>query len=99
MSLWLQAVIEYLDDGDYKHVREKLLPMAPIVIPKIILEELEFGERFCQDVEKNRLFPIRFIWLLEANEQRLFGQSALSRSKYQPKRICWHGRVSSDEKK
>ena len=51
----------------------------PIPMPKIILEELEFGERFCQDIEENRLFPIRFIWLLEANEQRMFGQKALSR--------------------
>ena len=99
MSLWLQAVLEYLDEGDYKHVRENLLPISPIPIPKIILEELEFGERFCQDIEKNRLFPIRFIWLLEANEQRMFGQGTLSRSKYQPEKIMtvWE-RISNDEK-
>lgn len=87
MSLWLQAVMYSLEEGDYENFRVNLLPVAPIPIPGCMIKELEFAERCCRDIEKDRLFPIRFLWLLEANEQRLYGLSPLERSKYHPEKL------------
>lgn len=97
MSLWLQAVLEAIEYGDYKRLRQDILPMAPIPIPDCLLRELEFGERRCRDGEKNILFPIRFLWLLEANEQRLWGYLPLARSHYHPEKLLelW-ARASAD---
>jgi hypothetical protein len=72
MSLWLQSAINTLSDGDYQHFRQTLLPMSPIPILNCLLRELEYGERYCINVDTDRLFPIRFIWMLEAMEQRNF---------------------------
>lgn len=98
MSLWLQAATESLCEGDYEHIRMNLLPIAPIPIPGCLARELEFAERRCRDTETDRLFPIRFLWLLEANEQRHFGLPALGRSRYHPEKLLdlWE-RACGDE--
>jgi hypothetical protein len=87
VSLWLQAATEALQSGDYERFRVNILPLAPISIPGCMYRELEFAERRCRDKTKDQLFPIRFLWLMEANEQRMFGLSPLGRSRYHPEKI------------
>jgi hypothetical protein len=87
VSLWLQAAIESLEEGDYKHVRKRLLPSLQSPVPGCLIRELEFGERRCCDIKKDRLFPIRFLWWLEGVEQRNFGLTALGRSGYHPEKL------------
>ena len=87
MSLWLQAAIGALSEGDYERLRMHLLPGAPIPVPGCLARELEFAERRCRDIATDRLFPIRFFWLLESNEQRNFGLPALGRSRYHPEKL------------
>jgi hypothetical protein len=67
--------------------RQEILPMAPIPLPDCLRHELEFAERHCQDPTHDRLFPIRFLWLLEANEQRRYGHPPLVRSHYHPEEL------------
>lgn len=97
MSLWLQTAIEALTDGAYERFRQNLLPTSPIPLPDCMMRELEFAERRCRNIKKDRLFPIRFLWLLEANEQRLWGLPPLGRSLYHPEKLLelWD-RVSTD---
>jgi hypothetical protein len=97
VSLWLQAAMEALQSGDYERLRVKIMPRAPIHIPGCLLRELEFAERRCRDVSTDPLFPIRFLWLMEANEQRMFGLGALGRSLYHPEKLLqlWE-RASAD---
>lgn len=99
MSLWLQAATEALQYGDYERLRVQILPLAPIPIPGCMIQELEFAERHCRDISTDPLFPIRFLWLLEANEQRMFNLSVLGRSLYHPEKILelWE-RASADMK-
>lgn len=97
MSLWLQAVLANLDSGDYEHLRVNLMPIAPIPIPQCMMGELAFGERRCRDVEKDRLFPIRFIWLMEAHEQRMFDLNPTRSMYLHPEKLLDHwNRASSD---
>ena len=84
MSLWLQSVIWALEAGDYKSFRQNLLPVAPIPIPDCLNQEFAFAERHCHDKKTAPFFPIRFIWLMEAHEQRMFGYNPLARSHYHP---------------
>lgn len=84
MSLWLQSAIERLNGRRYQAFRENLLPIAPIPIPDCMKRELEFGERCCIDPADDPLFPIRFFWLLEGNEQRRYDLPMLSRSRFHP---------------
>ena len=97
MSLWLSSAIQTIQNGDYKHFRENLLPIAPMKIPQCMMREVDFAEKCCLDNENDWIFPIRFLWLLEANEQRLFGDKPLRRSRYHPEKIleAWK-RVSTD---
>jgi hypothetical protein len=99
MSLWLQAVTEALQYGDYERLRGQILPRAPIPIPDCMINELKFAERRCRNISTDPLFPIRFLWLWEANEQRRFNLSALGRSLYHPEKILelWE-RASADMK-
>jgi hypothetical protein len=87
MSLWLQAAIEALESGKYEHLRVDLMPHAPIPIPGCMLRELEFAERRCRDISKDQLFPIRFIWLMEAKELSMFGLDPMVRSLYNPEKL------------
>lgn len=87
MSVWLQAALRALDTGDYERLRQKLLPIAPIPIPDCMVRELEFAERHCRDRNKDQLFPLRFLWLLEANEQRNFGYPPPAQSPYHPETL------------
>jgi hypothetical protein len=87
MSLWLQAATQALQYGDYERFRVNILPHAPISIPGCLYQELEFAERRCHDKAKDKLFPIRFLWLMEAHEQRMFGLSPLGRSRYHPEKL------------
>ena len=87
MSLWLQAATEALHGGEYERFRTQLLPHAPSRVPDCLIRELEFAERRCRDNAKDRLFPIRFLWLMEANEQRMFGLIPLDRSLYHPEKL------------
>jgi hypothetical protein len=97
MSLWLQAVLENFACGDYEHLRVNLMPMAPIPIPQCMMRELAFGERCCRELEKDRLFPIRFIWLMEAHEQRMFDLDPTRSSYIHPEKLLDHwNRASSD---
>jgi hypothetical protein len=97
MSLWLQAAIEAFQGGEYERLRVKLLPHAPIRVPGCLLRELEFAKRRCRDKAKDQLFPIRFLWLMEAHEQRMFDLSPLGRSGYHPEKLLeiWK-RASAD---
>lgn len=97
MSLWLQAAIEALQGGEYERFRVKLLPHAPIRVPGCLLRELEFAERCCRNKANDQLFPIRFLWLMEAHEQRMFGLNPLDRSRYHPEKLLerWK-RASAD---
>jgi hypothetical protein len=90
MSLWLQAATQALQYGNYERLRRDILPKAPIPIPDCLVRELEFAERQCRDSTQEPLFPIRFLWLMEANEQRLFGYPALGRSRYHPEQLLEH---------
>lgn len=89
MSLWLQDAVELLQGGEYAEFREKLLPTAPCAIPDCLIRELEFGERKCPSGADDPLFPIRFLWLFEGNEQRLFDLPALGRSRYHPEILLY----------
>src|SRR3990172_9367300 len=97
MSLWLQAATDALRSGDYERFRVNILPHAPISIPVCMYRELEFAERRCHDIAKDQLFPIRFLWLMEAHEQRMFGLSPLGQSRYHPEKLLelWK-RASTD---
>jgi len=97
LSLWLQAATEALQSGNYERFRVNILPHAPIRIPGCMYRELEFAERRCRDKATNQLFPIRFLWLMEAHEQRMFGLSPLGRSRYHPEKLLelWK-RASAD---
>ncbi len=90
MSLWLQSAIECLENRDYKYFREKLLPHAPIPIPACMIRELEFGEKYCTHSGEDPLFPIRFLWLLEGNEQRLYNLPMLGRSRFHPEVLLFN---------
>lgn len=87
MSLWLQAATQALSAGDYERFRTKLLPRAPFRVPDCLFREFEFAQRRCRDKAKDQLFPIRFIWLMEAKEQGMFGLSPLARSRYHPEKL------------
>jgi hypothetical protein len=82
----MQAALEALHYGNYARFRRDLLPRAPFPVPPCLLREVEFGERRCVDYKKDPLFPIRFLWTLEGNEQRVFGLPA-GRSRYHPERL------------
>jgi hypothetical protein len=64
MSWWLQSAIECLNNRGYKDFREKILPAASIPIPRCLIREPEFGEKYGTDPAEDPLFPIHFIWLL-----------------------------------
>ena len=101
MSLWLQAATEALEAGEYERLRVDILPVAPIPVPGCLLRELEFAERRCPDVAKEPLFPIRFIWLMEANEQRTLGLSPSRRSFVHPEKLLelWEGASTDLERR
>jgi hypothetical protein len=86
MSLWLQSLIESIGNYNYPNVH-KLLEVSPRELPKCMLREIEYGETHCSDKNQLGLFPIRALWLLECNEQSLFGLSPLGRSYYHPEKI------------
>ena len=86
MSLWLQSALAYLAARDYAHVPEHLLPIAPIPLPGCLERELAFAERRCADPDEPALFPVRFLWTLDALEQRNFGYPP-SRSHYHPEKL------------
>lgn len=87
MSGWLDSALHALHHGEYHHFRQDILPVAPIPLPECLQKEIEFGERHCQNARQERLFPIRFLWMLEANEQRSWGQPPLARSHYHPEEL------------
>jgi hypothetical protein len=101
MSLWLQSSILALQSGDYERYRRDILPMAPIPLPECFAREVAFGERRCRGGENDRLFPIRFLWLLECLEQRNFGYPALGRSRYHPERTIaiWESVLADPEER
>jgi len=87
MSLWMQAATDALANNDYQFIRTNLLPHAPFSIPECMIREFEFGERRCKDPEKDRLFPIRFLYLFEAFEQGNWGIPPGDRSRYHPEKL------------
>ncbi len=87
MSLWMQEATEALGRGEYRRFRQDLLPMAPFPIPACLLREVEYGERHCQEVETDRLFPIRFLWVFEAIEQTNWGLEPGARSIFNPESL------------
>ena len=86
MSLWLQSALDFMAARNYAHVRENLLPIAPIPLPGCLERELAFAERRCADPDEPALFPVRFLWTLEALEQRNFGHPP-GRSHYHPEKL------------
>lgn len=100
MSLWLQSVIEHLNSRRFKNFKDNLLPIAPIQIPGCMIRELEIGEKCCTDPAEDPLFPIRFLWLLEGNEQRLYNLPMLERSMFHPEILyfeIWQRAVNEPE--
>jgi hypothetical protein len=97
MSLWLDAMLSHLNVGAYHDIRVKVLPLCPIPLPDCLMKEFEYGERCCNNSENDRLFPIRFLWFMEAHEQRMFGYQAGARSRYHPEKLLefWE-RANSD---
>lgn len=87
MSLWMQSATDALANNDYQFIRENLIPHAPFTIPACMFREFEFGERRCHDIEKDKLFPIRFMYLFEAFEQRNWGIPPGDRSLYNPEKL------------
>lgn len=85
MSLWLHSALDHIALRDYTHVRQ-LLPIAPIAIPACLEREIAFAERRCVDPGRPGLFPVRFLWTLEALEQRNFGYPP-GRSHYHPEKL------------
>jgi hypothetical protein len=98
MSVWMQAALEALHYGEYARFRRDILPRAPFVVPPCLIREFEFGERRCVNHKVDPLFPIRFLWTLEGNEQRLYHLPAQGRSRYHPERLLevWT-RASTDD--
>ena len=86
MSLWLQSALEALEEGDYRNLRG-LVTQAPLRLPDCMLREIEYGETHFHENSEGRLFPIRFMWLMECNEQRMFGHAPLGRSTYHPEKL------------
>ncbi len=86
MSLWLQSALEALEEGDYRNLRG-LVTHAPLHLPGCMLREIEYGETQFDENSEDRLFPIRFMWLMESNEQRMFGHVPLARSRYHPEKL------------
>jgi hypothetical protein len=101
MSLWMQAATEALEYGHYQRFRQDLIPIAPFAVPFCMIRELEFAERRCLDVDKDRLFPIRFHWLFEAMEQRNWGLAPGERSRYHPEELLelWERAMRDSEYK
>ena len=87
MSLWLEAMARALHYGEYKRIREVLLPMAPRSIPECMHREMRFAERCCLNVEIDPVFPIRFSWLLDGHEQLVFGIPPSGRGVYHPEKL------------
>jgi len=87
MGLWMQAATGALAQGDFQYIRQVLFPMAPFPIPACMYREFDFGERRCKDIEKDKLFPIRFLLLFEAFEQRNWGIPPGDRSRYHPEKL------------
>ena len=97
MSLWLQSALEALDEGDYSNLR-RLLAVSPLSLPACMLREIEYGETHFQGSSQNSLFPMRFMWLMECNEQRMFGHAPLGRSRYHPEKLlAFWDRAANDE--
>ncbi len=96
MSLWLDAMLSHLSIGKYQKIRENVLPMCPIPFPDCLKKEFEYGERCCNNSENDRLYPIRFLWFMEAHEQRMFGYEAGARSHYHPEKLLefWERAIS-----
>ena len=86
MSLWLQSALEALEEGDYSNLRG-LVTHAPLQLPDCMLREIEYGENHFHEDSEDRLFPIRFMWLMECNEQRMFEYAPLGRSKCHPETL------------
>jgi hypothetical protein len=86
MSLWLQSALACLAAREYSHVRQRLLPIAPVSLPACLERELAFAERRCVDPEQPGLFPVRFLWTLDALEQRSFGHPS-GRAYYHPEKL------------
>jgi hypothetical protein len=89
MSLWLESALASLAARHYSHVRQRLMPIAPISLPTCLECELAFAERRCMNPEQPGLFPVRFLWTLEALEQRNFGYPP-GRSYYHPEKLLRH---------
>ncbi len=102
MSLWLEAMTGALHKGEYAWIRETLLPMAPRPIPQCMYREIAFAERCCREGETDRVFPVRFLWLLDGHEQRTFGISPSGIGVYHPEKLLdfWsHVLVDMDVRK
>ncbi|WP_201352185.1 hypothetical protein [Hydrogenimonas urashimensis] len=92
MSLFLSSVIEALQSGDYRQFRHIMEKVGPTIfkgkMPQSLLEEARYGELNCgKNDQSEPLFPIRFMWLLEMHEQRMFGLQTLGRSMYHPEKL------------
>lgn len=97
MSLWLQSALEALEEGAYNHLRG-LVTHSPIPLPGCMLREVEYGETHFHQNSQDRLFPIRFMWLMELHEQGMFGEAPLGRSRYHPEKLLdfWN-KAQNDE--
>ncbi len=83
----MDAAADILEGGNYVKFRQDLIPRAPFTIAPGMMREIEFAERRCRDIKKDRLFPYRFLLLFEGVEQRRWGIPAGGRSHYHPEAL------------
>ena len=100
MSLFLSNAIMALQSGRYEKFRKIIENVGPHIfrgkMPKSLLDEARYGEMYCKKDSSEPLFPIRFLWLLEMHELRMFGLEPLGRSLYHPEKLyeLWQKAVS-----
>lgn len=74
-----------------------LLPMAPTAIPECMDREMAFAERCCLNIETDRLFPIRYFWLLDGHRRVASGYYSSTSDIYHPEILLdfWNHAVSN----
>ena len=87
MSLFYQHIGQLYESCKYAEIREELhkFENSKKPFPGCIYKELDYAEsEVYRKIRDENVFPIRFLWLFEFNEYRLFGITS-TLSYYSPK--------------
>ena len=92
MSLFLQHIQELYADSEYHEIRESLRGFeknTQKLLPSCIFKELDYARSTSyRSIRDENIFPIRFLWFFELNEQRIMGViMPLERSHYNPEKL------------